>query len=241
MAYTYKYPRAAVTVDPVVFGYRPGDDLQVLLVERGEKPYKGRLAFPGGHLNVTGRTEVGETPEAAAYRELREETGIEPDHLEQLYTFGGPFRDPRGYYITIAYMALVRSVDHVAKPGSDARAAGWYPVSAVLPVRLAFDHSEILAVALRRLQAKVRYAPIGFHLLPEKFTLRELQALYEAVLMRQLDRANFRRSVNRMNRRAKILVEAGTHDATGGRPAALYRFDRKAYDKAARVGFSFEL
>src|SRR5438105_4136935 len=178
MAYTYQYPRAALTVDCVVFGFDEGD-LKVLLVERGLEPFKGRWALPGGFVRVD------ETLDAAARRELQEEAGLTNVFLEQLYTFGAVDRDPRERVVSVAYYALVKLSDHRAKAATDAANAEWFPISKV--PKLAFDHADILTTALARLKSKVRYQPIGFELLPPKFTLSELQHLYEALLATELD------------------------------------------------------
>lgn len=243
MSYTYKWPRPSVTVDCVVFGLhqeneRTAPELQVLLIERRDPPFQGAWAFPGGFAEVKDDGDQGEDLEVAAKRELREETGIEVDYLEQLCTVGTPGRDPRGRVLTVAYYALVRSKDHAAKGGDDAKTAKWFSMRS-LPA-LAFDHKVILDTALQRLQGKVRYAPVGFNLLPQKFTLTELQALYETILMRSLDKRNFRRWAKRMMDPG-ILLPAGMQQNVPHRAAAMYRFDKRAYAKAARDGFTIEM
>jgi 8-oxo-dGTP diphosphatase len=243
MPFTYRHPRPALTVDCVVFGIGGGADpeLQVLLIERRSEPYKARWALPGGFVEVSDDGGQGEDLEAAARRELAEETGLSVDYLEQLYTFGRPGRDPRGRVVSVAYYALVRSSRVSA--GSDASAAKWWPVAALsqkgggLAGPLAFDHGEILETAVARLRAKVRYAPVGFHLLPPHFALSDLQKLYEAILMRKLDRPNFRRRMLAMG----ILTEVGRQENVPHRAAALYRFDRRAHDRAVRDGFDFDV
>jgi len=159
-----------VTVDIVVFTVHE-QTLQVLLIERGIDPFKGRYALPGGFV----RTE--ETLEQAAFRELLEETGTKDVYLEQLYTFGDPHRDPRGRVVTVAYYALVPNDKSPLLAGTDAAAAAWYPVSALPP--LAFDHKKIVEYAVDRLRNKLEYTNVGFQLLPAKFTLSALQALHE--------------------------------------------------------------
>ena len=166
MPYTYEYPRAALTVDGVVFGIDDGE-LKVLLIRRGLAPFKGKWALPGGFVRVT------ETVDEAARRELMEETGLQNVFLEQLYTFGAVDRDPRERVVSVAYFALVKLAAHPPVGGSDASDAAWFPVAR--PPALAFDHAEILETAAQRLRGKVRYEPIGFELLPEKFTLSQLQ------------------------------------------------------------------
>ena len=184
MASTYAYSRPALTVDCVVFAF-DGHDLEVLFIRRGQAPFQGAWALPGGFV------PEGEGIDAAARRELAEETGLEGFHLEQLRAFGEPGRDPRGHTVTIAYYALVRRESMRAVAATDAAEAAWFSVAS-LP-RLAFDHREILGVAINRLRASLRDRPIGIDLLPRHFTLSQLQALYEAVLGRALDKRNFRK------------------------------------------------
>jgi 8-oxo-dGTP diphosphatase len=227
--YSYQYPRAALTVDCVVFGFDEGE-LKVLLIERGLEPFKGRWALPGGFVHVN------ETLDNAARRELAEETGLTDVFLEQLYTFGQVDRDPRERVVSVAHYALVKLSDHRAKAATDATNAQWFAVSK-LP-KLAFDHGGILATALDRLKGKVRYQPIGFELLPEKFTLSQLQHLYEAVLETELDKRNFRKKVLSFN----LLVPLDETQMTGRhRPAQLFRFDQKRYEQLRKKGFNFEV
>lgn len=220
----------SVAVDCVVFGFEEEAGLQILLIERGYEPFAGRWALPGGFV------EPGEGLDAAALRELSEETAVSKIYLEQLYTFGAPDRDPRGRVISVAYYALVRETDHAPQAGSDARRARWFPVHR--PPPLAFDHAEILAMALRRLQGKVRYEPIGFELLPRKFTLSQLQRLYEAVLGRELDKRNFRKKILGMELLAPLEE---TETDVAHRAARLYQFDEKRYRRLVRQGFVFEV
>lgn len=238
--YKYEYPRPSVTVDCVVFGLSDAVGLQVLLVQRGDDPFKGFWALPGGFVEVRDDASQGEDLEAAARRELKEETGAKVGHLEQLYTFGTPGRDPRGRVISVAYLALVRAAEHVVVHGSDAAAAAWLPVGLAMQGELAFDHKTILVTALARLRAKVRYEPIGFGLLPQAFTRGQLQALYETILGRPLDKANFRKRIQALGVLAP--VRGKTVPARGGGPAAqLYRFDRRAYEAARSRGVHFEI
>ncbi|NLE57022.1 MAG: NUDIX hydrolase, partial [Planctomycetes bacterium] len=184
MPHTYQYPRPSLTVDCVVFGL-DDEDLKVLLIQRDLPPFEGQWALPGGFVRMD------ETLEEAAERELREETGLSDVYLEQLYTFGDLDRDPRERVVTVAYYALVNLRDHRVQAATDARNAAWFAVEDC--AKLAFDHVRILRMALQRLRGKVRYQPIGFELLPPKFTLRQLQHLYEKVLDRPLDKRNFRK------------------------------------------------
>jgi 8-oxo-dGTP diphosphatase len=229
MPHTYQYPRAALTVDGVVFGFDAGE-LKVLLIQRALEPFKGKWALPGGFVRVD------ETLDEAVRRELAEETGLENVFLEQLHTFGAVKRDPRERVVSVAYYALVKLSGHHAKAATDAANAQWFPVSQV--PKLAFDHADILAMALTRLQGKVRYQPIGFELLPPKFTLSDLQHLYEAILGAELDKRNFRKKVLGFG----LLVALNETQMAGRhRPAQLFRFDADKYEKLKKRGFNFEL
>jgi 8-oxo-dGTP diphosphatase len=200
-----------VTVDVVVFTVHR-QCLNVLLIQRGIPPFKGQYALPGGFILAN------ETLEAAAFRELKEETGTENVYLEQLYTFGDPKRDPRGRVVTVAYCALVPPDKSPLLAGTDASAAGWFPV-AELPA-VAFDHCKIIDYAVNRLRNKLEYTTVGFELLPKKFTLTALQMLHEAILGRALDKRNFRRKILALG-----LVKATKEmEATGRKPARLYSF-----------------
>ncbi len=219
----------AVTVDCVVFGIDAAA-LKVLFIERALEPFAGSWALPGGFVRA------GESLEQAARRELSEEAGVSKVFLEQLYTFGELGRDPRGQIISVAYYALVRLSDHRVRAATDARQAAWFPVHE--HPTLAFDHQEIVDVAYRRLQGKVRYQPIGFELLPRKFTLSQLQRLYEVVLERSLDKRNFRKKILAM----KLLVELDEFEqGVAHRAARLYRFDERRYRRLVKQGFNFEV
>jgi 8-oxo-dGTP diphosphatase len=229
MPHTYQFPRPALTVDIVVFALDQ-NELQVMLIERDLEPFAGRWALPGGFVRVD------ETLDEAAKRELQEETGLVDIFLEQLYTFGEVARDPRERVVTVAYYALVNLTGHAVQASTDARNAAWFPVSD-LP-KLAFDHRKILDTALDRLRGKVRYQPIGFELLPEKFTLRQLQHLYEIILDRPLDKRNFRKKVHGMG----VLKETSEIEKdVAHRAAQLFRFNKPAYDRLTRRGFHFEI
>ena len=229
MAYTYKWPRPALTVDCVVFGL-DDDDLKVLLIQRGQAPYQGAWAIPGGFV------QTDETLEDAARRELEEETGVHDVFIEQLYTFGALDRDPRERVVSVAYFALANLKDHRIRAASDASNAAWFGLDDV--PGLAFDHDEVLDVAARRLQGKVRYQPIGFELLPPKFTLTELQRMYEKILGRALDKRNFRRKVLATG----VLKELNeVEQDVAHRAARLYRFDRRTYRSLVKQGFNFEI
>lgn len=229
MSHTYEYPRPALTVDCVVLGLDE-EDLKILLIQRDSRPFAGRWALPGGFV------DPGETPEQSARRELREETGLSNIFLEQLFTFGKPRRDPRGWVVSVAHYALVNIAKHPVQAADDARGAGWFSVSR--PPRLAFDHAEILRTALERLRGKVRWQPIGFELLPRKFTLSQLQGLYETILGVPLDKRNFRRRALRLG----VLEETDERQkGVAHRAAQLYRFNRAEYKRLVKQGFYFEL
>jgi 8-oxo-dGTP diphosphatase len=215
-----------VTVDIVIFTLRNGS-LQVLLVKRGVPPFEGQYAIPGGFIRGD------ESLEEAALRELHEETGVRNVFLEQLYTFGDPKRDPRGRVITVAYYALIASDKLSLVAGADAADAQWFPASSVPP--LAFDHKSILDYALERLRNKLEYTTVGFQLLPEKFTLGELQAVYEAILGRQLDKRNFRRKLSLLG----ILKPLREWQRTGRKPAQLFRFAAARFEKLRDKGILF--
>lgn len=229
MSFTYQHPHPAVTVDGVVFGFDEAD-LKLLLIQRKKEPFKGAWALPGGFVLPT------EDLEAAARRELADETGITRLYLEQLFTFGEPKRDPRERVISVAYYALVKLADHQLRAASDALDVAWFPV-AELP-KLAFDHEKIVDVALRRLKAKVRYEPIGFELLADKFTLGELQRLYEAVLEQSVDKRNFRKKI--LGSELLDPLDEYQQDVAH-RAAQYYRFNRARYDQLKKRGFNFEL
>lgn len=224
--YCYKYPHPAVTTDCVIFGFN-GERLQVLLIERGIEPFKGRWAFPGGFL------KMDETAEEGAKRELKEETGLENAYIQQLHTFSAPNRDPRERVITIAYYALVKIQE--VKGGDDAASARWFPLDEIPP--LAFDHDYILRMATQRLREQIHFQPIGFELLPEKFTIRELQSLYEAILGINFDRRNFAKKMLHL----EILTELDeTVWRTPKREARLYKFNAEKYEELKRKGFRIE-
>ncbi len=223
------YARPAVSVDLTIFTLTDGA-LQVLLIQRRGHPFRGRWALPGGFLRVANtRENQGEELDEAAARELAEETGLAQGSvfLEQLYTFGGVFRDPRMRVITVAYYALIPpELAATIRAGSDARVAAWHPAAEAIRLDLAFDHDKILAVALERLRGKLDYSEIAFELVPRVFTTAELRAVHEIVEGRPLDPGNFRRRVNRLIARG-LLVATGAQRATGRRPAQLYRYARR--------------
>ncbi|MFZ2656168.1 MAG: NUDIX domain-containing protein [Victivallales bacterium] len=229
MGFTYKYARPALTADCVVFGLDE-EDLKVLLIQRDLEPFAGMWALPGGFV------AVGEAIETTARRELLEETGLKNVFLEQLHTFSEPDRDPREHVVTVAFYALVNLSEHKVQAATDARNAAWFAIDDI--PKLAFDHEKILKVAYERLKGKIRYRPIGFELLPDKFTLSHLQLMYEKILDRELDKRNFRKKILNM----EIIEELNEIETdVAHRAARLYRFNKKKYDAKVKEGFDFEL
>jgi 8-oxo-dGTP diphosphatase len=214
LPYCYAYPHPAVTTDVVLFTI---DDrrLKLLLIRRGNEPFEGQWALPGGFL------EIDEDLKDGALRELNEETGISGIYLEQLRTFGRPGRDPRERVISVAYYALAPCERLTVRAASDAAEASWFPV-ADLPA-LAFDHAQIIQAAHERLVAKLDYSTIAFQFMPERFTLSELQQVYEILLDAELDKRNFRKWA-----RALEQIEETDEQRRRGshRPARLYRLKR---------------
>lgn len=226
LKYHYKYPHPSVTTDCVIFGF-DGTKLNVLLIERGIEPFKGRWAFPGGFL------KMDESAEEGARRELFEETGLKTAYIKQFHTFSAPDRDPRERVITIAYYALVKLSE--VKGGDDAAQARWFPIDEI--PGLAFDHDLILRRAMTELRKQIHFEPIGFELLPEKFTMRELQHLYEAILDVKFDRRNF---YNKMLHVGLLQQLDETITMPNKKEAYLYRFCYDSYKEMKQKGFRLE-
>lgn len=207
------YERPSITVDVVIFTILD-QRLKVLLIKRKAWPYEGVWAIPGGFI------QMDESLEQAAYRKLAAETGVASAdvYLEQLYTFGEPDRDPRTRVVTVVYFALTGADKINQQVDVTAGEVDWFSVYN-LPL-LAFDHGHIVDYALTRLRYKLEYSAVGFQLLPEKFTLGELQAAYEIVLGTRLDKGNFRSKLRKTN----VVEMVDGYRDTGGRPARLYRF-----------------
>lgn len=225
------YPKPSVTVDLVIFTVID-TDLKVLLIKRGGHPYRGSWAFPGGFVDVgDGMKNQGEDLEAAAHRELSEETNLPNGscYIEQLYTFGKAGRDPRTRVISVAYFALVRpTLAPLVTAGDDAAEAKWWSVEGLFQdamFSLAFDHGDILTLAVKRLQGRIDYSPIAFDLVPETFTATELRVVYEAVKGKAYDPKNFYRRFRRMQADG-VIVQAPGKRASGTKHAAVYRFVR---------------
>ncbi|MBT34522.1 MAG: NUDIX hydrolase [Thalassobius sp.] len=227
--YCYEYPRPSVTTDCVIFGF-DGVDLNVLLIERGIEPYKGKWAFPGGFV------QMDESAEACAKRELFEETGIKDVFIEQLYTFSDVERDPRGRVITVAFFALVKTSEYQLLAGDDAIKAQWFKIKDI--PALAFDHDLILRIAQNRIKGKIRYQPIGFELLDKKFTMPQLQLLYESILEVKFDRRNF--STKLMKTGLLIQLNEKMENVPHRAPRYLM-FDKKKYNELQSSGFNFEI
>lgn len=222
-----RYPRPAVTVDIVIFTVTDAD-LKVLLIERGHHPFRGRWALPGGFVQVNDDPQdQGEDLETAAHRELAEETGLPQGRLflEQLFTFGRAGRDPRMRVITVAYYALVRpDLVPLVQAGSDAAKARWFSVThETQGLALAFDHREILDMAVERIRGKIDYTPIAFELVGRTFTVAELREVYEAIKGTTYDPANFRRRFKRMLT-DRVIEQAPGKRVTASKPARVYRF-----------------
>ncbi|WP_373058005.1 NUDIX domain-containing protein [Zunongwangia sp. H14] len=218
----------SITIDCVVFGFEAGS-LEILLVKHGQGIRKGEWGLPGGWI----KKEEG--LDDAAHRLLRELTGLNNIYLEQLKAFGEPDRFPVGRVITIGYNALIKREDYNVKAGFTASEAKWYKINEI--PHLIYDHNEILDYSLKRLRRRVRKAPIGFNLLPEKFTLLQLMQLYEEILGVEMDKPNFRRKILRM----KLLVDLNEKQKdVSHRAAKLYRFDDNIYKRLTEKGFSFE-
>ena len=221
-----------IAVDAIVFGYSKNDGVAVLLIQRKYEPFKNAWAIPGGFVLED------ESLEAGVKRELLEETGISVNYLEQLYTFGEPGRDPRQRIVSVAYFGLVKaSLYQQLKASTDAENAKWFSIKK-LP-SLAFDHKEILTVAIERLRTKVRYQPIGFELLDKKFPFSDLEKLYTALLDREINRRNFSKKILSFG----FLEETGelSKSESKGRPSKMYQFNQKRYRELLKEGIHFEI
>ena len=254
--FIYDHPRAALTSDCVVFGF-DGDNLNILLVQRGVEPFKESWALPGGFL------KMDETTEECAERELEEETGISGVFMRQIKTFSSLDRDPRGRVITIAYYALINPYlfNRVKVTGGDDIAdAGWFPIENVLAnTSLAFDHYEIIAAAIEKLRHEIRHYPIAFELLDRYFTIKQLQTVYESILNTKFDRGNFHKKMvgraenvtskqsgtkprKELRKNTGVLIDSG--EVVSGakhKPAKIYSFDRTRFEELVeKADFTFD-
>lgn len=220
-----------LAVDAVVFGYTSEDGLSVLLIQRKIPPFEGEWALPGGLV------KENESLDEAVMRELKEETGVSINYLEQLYTFGEPKRDPRNRVVSVAYYGLVRPDVFHLLADTDALEAAWFNLDE-LP-KLAFDHQIILDLARVRLKGKITYEPIGFELLDKKFPFSELEKLYQTVLDKPIDRRNFKKKIMSYD-----FLEETTEKQVlkgAGRPGNLFKFNEKKYLDLKKKGINIDL
>ena len=230
MPYYHEHEKFHVAVDSIIFGYDEGGrELKVLLLKRNFQPAKGEWSLMGGFL------KNNESVDDAAKRILQQLTGLSDVYMEQLYTFGELNRDPGARIVSVAYFALIKinasDLELVKNHG-----AIWIPISSMPP--LIFDHSAMVNRALKKLQVRARTQPIGFELLPDKFTIPQLQGLYEAIYYKTLDKRNFRRKLLAMD----LLEKQEEKEKESSRKGAwYYRFDPKKYEDLLNRGFNFEL
>jgi 8-oxo-dGTP diphosphatase len=212
------YKQPSVTTDVIIFAIR-NSELSVLLIKRGIEPFKGTWTIPGGFV------DIADSIEDTARKKLKEKTGVEAEYLEQLYTFGDVKRDPRGRVISVAYFALINPKDTKLSTSPEADEVKWFTIKS-LP-KLSFDHKKILDYAIQRLQWKFEYTTIAFSLLPKKFSLTQLQKIYETVFDKKFDKRNFRKKILSLD----IIKETKElQEGVSFRPAQLYQFTRKIGD-----------
>ena len=220
------YEGILVAVDCIIFGF-DGRQLQALLIKRGFEPEKGKWSLMGGFV------EQNESTDVAAIRILQQLTGMKNIYMEQLYCFSNAKRDTAGRVISVAYFALINIGDYSEQLQQD-HEARWFTMDKI--PKLVFDHKEMVAKAKERLQEKVGTHPIGFELLPEKFTLPQLQNLYEAIYEQPLDKRNFTRKILSL----KILNKLNEKEKETSRKGAFYFvFDKQKYKKLHRDGVRF--
>ena len=225
----YQTTMNSISIDCIIFGFNNGV-LEVLLVQHALGDTKGEWGLPGGFIFEN------ESIDDAAQRLLKELTGLNNIFLEQVKAFGEPHRFPQRRVITIGYYALINRKEYDIKAGFTASEAEWYKINSI--PNLIYDHNEILDFGVKKLQNRILTAPIGFNLLPEKFTLLELMQLYEEILGIALDKSNFRRKILKM----KLLVALDEKQQdVSHRAAQLYQFDSKIYAKLSQKGFNFEI
>lgn len=218
-----------LSIDCVIFGFED-QQLKILLYQRAIEPEVNKWALPGGFITRN------EDLDHAAARILEEITGVDNIYMEQINAFGSVNRYPIERVITIGFYALINPGNYAIVPGTGAKAAKWFDIEQM--PKLVFDHSEIFDYALDKLRQKVRYEPIGFELLPKKFTLTLIQQLYEAVLGIEFDVRNFRKKLLKMNLLIKLDEK---QEGVAHRAANLYKFDKKIYDELESKGFIFDL
>lgn len=222
--FSYEFPRPSVATDCVIFGF-DNRNLNILLIKRGVEPFKEAWAIPGGFL------QENETVEQCAQRELKEETSLEvgEENIKQFHVFSAVDRDPRTRVLSVAFYALVKTEQ--VKGGTDADDAQWFPVNMIDTFHLAFDHKEIINMALEKLRQEVYFEPIIFRLMPDSFSMSDLQAHYEAILGVTFDRRNF----------SKKMLHYGMLDEVNGASRKHYKFNQQNYDALKqKKGFRLE-
>jgi 8-oxo-dGTP diphosphatase len=225
---TYDAQRHILAIDCIVFGFED-DQLKLLMIKRRIEPRKGDWSLMGGFIRLD------ESLDEAAMRILYVLTGLTNVYLEQLYTFGNTYRDPLDRVVSVTYYALIKINDY-DREVVKLNGAEWFP--AENHPDLVFDHNDMVKMALSRLRRRCRTQPIGFELLPDKFTIPQLQSLYEAILAQKLDKRNFRKKFLSMN----LLDKFDEKDKESSKKGAfLYRFNRKRYEQLTSNGFSFEI
>lgn len=230
MDFYSKYPKQLVAIDSIIFGFNENDlDLKILLLKRNFEPEKGKWSLMGGFVSSE------ESLDNAAKRIVTQLTGLEDVYMEQLFAFGNVGRDTGGRIISIAYFSLIKINDHDLKLAKE-HGAFWISLSE-LP-ELIFDHTEMVEKALRKLRIRAQTQPIGFELLPEKFTIPQLQRLYEAIYQLPFDKRNFRRKLLSMELLEKMDEK---EKETSKKGAYYYKFNQTKYEKLIQKGFNFEM
>ncbi len=230
MSFYENHPRLLVAVDSIIFGFNENDtELKLLLLKRKFEPAKGKWSLMGGFVTEN------ESLDMAAERIVFQLTGLKDVYMEQLYAFGEPERDPGGRIISVSYFSLIKINDHDRELVKQYDAF-WIPLSE-LP-DLIFDHNEMVNKALRKLKVRARTEPIGFELLPEKFTIPQLQRLYEAIYQTPFDKRNFRRKLLLMGLLDKLDEK---EKETSKKGAYYYKFNSNKYEELQQKGFNFEL
>ncbi|MDQ8207869.1 NUDIX domain-containing protein [Coraliomargarita sp. SDUM461003] len=217
-----------VSVDSVIFAYM-NQAVYIPLIMRAVEPFQDCWSLPGGPILEK------ETPESACLRKLEEDMGLKVEYLEQLYTFGAPDRDPRKRAFSISYFALIAESEEPLSWGQDSRTAQWFHIDQLPEVGWAFDHQQIVQMAIKRLRAKLSYEPVGLSLLAEEFSLSELKRIYDVILGTELDRRNFQKKLKSTG----LLIPTRTVPSPRGKPSQLYRFDEARYQQLKEEGLSF--
>lgn len=230
MDFYSKYPKITLSVDSIIFGFNENDhELKLLLLKRNFEPAKGEWSLMGGFV------DPAESLDSAAKRILHQLTGLENVYMEQLYVFGDLDRDPGGRIVSVSYFSLIKINEHDRELALK-NGASWIPLSEM--PELIFDHSNMVKKALRKLRIRARTQPIGFELLPEKFTIPQLQRLYEAIYQRPFDKRNFRRKLLSMGLLEKLNEK---EKETSKKGAFYYQFNKEKYTELLKRGFNFEL